>query len=149
MVQINSCRERRQREEGKRRRRARVQTWKKEISGIAVRSEECLHFVPCNPQPYTVLKTTATSPQAAISGSSPPHHCNLIQTLWHFVHVLQLDLLLALSIRHLLVLVELMQYNRLTYAHPLIRKSEYHLSEELLCANENSSEVFLRCHKIH
>lgn len=49
MVQINSCQQRRQREEGKRGRRAREQTREEEISGIAVRSEECLHFVPWKP----------------------------------------------------------------------------------------------------
>lgn len=43
----------------------------KEISGIAVRSEECLRSLPwtlCCTQPF---KTTATSPQAAIYSGSP------------------------------------------------------------------------------
>ncbi len=47
------------------------QTREEEISGIAVRSEECLHFVPWSPLPHAALKTTATSPQAAISSGSP------------------------------------------------------------------------------
>ena len=47
------------------------QTQEEEISGIAVRSQECLHFVPRSPLPHTALKTTATSPQAAISSGSP------------------------------------------------------------------------------
>lgn len=47
------------------------QTREEEISGIAVRSEECLHFVARSPLHDTALKTTATAPQAAISNGSP------------------------------------------------------------------------------
>lgn len=77
MVQINSHQWREQREEGKReegqghRSEREEQAREEEISGIAVRSEECLHFVPWNPLPHTAFKTTATSPQAAISSGSP------------------------------------------------------------------------------
>lgn len=47
---------------------------------------------------------------------------NLIHTLWHSVHVLQLDSLLALSTLHLWTLVDLMQHNWLTYVCALIMK---------------------------
>lgn len=40
------------------------------ISGIAVRSLECLHFAPCSLLPHAALKTTATSPQAVVSSSA-------------------------------------------------------------------------------
>lgn len=68
MVQINSCHqsERERAKEGRKKGKGisqgEEQTREEEISGIAVRSEECLHFVPRSPLPHTAFKTTA-SPQ--------------------------------------------------------------------------------------
>lgn len=66
-----ASRERKGRKTGKGIGQREEQTREEEISRIAVRSEECLHFVPWSPLPHTALKTTATSPQAAISSGSP------------------------------------------------------------------------------
>lgn len=57
------------------------QTRQEDISDIAVRSEECRHFVPWSALPHIAIKTTQHHHRLPSPAASLQQHCHLRQTL--------------------------------------------------------------------